>query len=64
MNIQEQINTYIDSQDEPKRAEMQALHQHILQVLPQSKLWFLDGKDDTGKVVKNPNIGYGQLTIL
>lgn len=63
MNIQEQIKAYIDSQDEPKRADMQALHQYILQVLPKSKLWFLDGKDDTGKVVANPNIGYGQFTI-
>ena len=35
----------------------------MLQVLPKGKLWFLDGKDDTGKVVTNPNIGYGQFTI-
>lgn len=63
MNIQEQITSYIGSQDEPKYADMQVLHQHILQVLPKSKLWFLDGKDDTGKVITNPNIGYGQFTI-
>ena len=63
MKIKEQIKTYIDSQDEPKRADMQTLHQHILQMLPKSKLWFLDGKDDKGKVVTNPNIGYGQFTI-
>lgn len=63
MNTKEQITAYIDSQDEPKRADMQILHQHILQVLPHGKLWFLDGKDDTGKVVTNPNIGYGQFTI-
>lgn len=63
MNIQEQIKAYLDSQDEPKRTDMRALHRHILQILPKSKLWFLDGKDDTGKVVTNPNIGYGQFTI-
>lgn len=63
MNLQEQIKAYIESQDEPKRADMQTLHQRILQVLPRSKLWFLDGKDCTGKVVTNPNIGYGQFTI-
>lgn len=63
MNIEEQISAYIDSQGEPKRAEMKALHQHILQLLPARKLWFLDGKDETGKVVTNPNIGYGQFTI-
>jgi Domain of unknown function (DU1801) len=63
MNIKEQITAYITSQPEPKRGEMQELHQHILQVLPKSKLWFLDGKDDKGKVVSNPNIGYGSYSI-
>ncbi len=63
MNVQEQIKKYITSQPEPKRSEMQALHQHILQVLPKCKLWFLDGKDDNGKTVTNPNIGYGLQTI-
>ncbi len=63
MNVQEQIKKYIDSQTEPKRSEMQELHQHILQVLPQCKLWFLDGRDDKGKIVANPNIGYGFYTI-
>jgi len=63
MNVQEQITAYITSQPEPKRSEMQALHQHILQVLPKCKLWFLDGKDDKGKTVSNPNIGYGLQNI-
>jgi len=62
MSIQEQINAYINSQNEPKRADMQALHQRIVQLLPKGRLWFLDGKDETGKVVTNPNIGYGQFT--
>jgi hypothetical protein len=59
MSIQEQIKKYIASQPEPKRADMEALHQRILQTLPKCKLWFLDGKDDKGKIVSNPNIGYG-----
>jgi hypothetical protein len=63
MNIQEQINKYIDSQPEPKRSEMQALHQLIIQVLPECKLWFLDGKNSENKTVSNPNIGYGFHTI-
>lgn len=63
MNIQGQIKEYIANLPEPKRSEVQALHQHILQVLPKSKLWFLDGKDDKGKTVTNPNIGYGLQTI-
>jgi Domain of unknown function (DU1801) len=63
MNVQEQIKKYITSQPEPKRSDMQALHQRILQVLPACKLWFLDGKNSEGKTVSNPNIGYGFYTI-
>ena len=63
MNIQEQIKEYIDSQNESKSADIQILHQKFLQVLPKGKLWFLDGKDDNGKVITNPNIGYGEFTI-
>jgi len=63
MNIQKQIKEYINTQPEPKRADMDALHQRILQELPNCKLWFLDGKDDKGKIVSNPNIGYGLQTI-
>jgi len=63
MSIQEKIKEYITSQPEPKRSEMQALHRSILEVMPGCKLWFLDGKDDKGKTVSNPNIGYGLRTI-
>jgi hypothetical protein len=63
MNVQEQIKKYIASQPEPKRNDMQALHRRILQMLPECKLWFLDGKDSEGKTVSNPNIGYGLYTI-
>ena len=63
MNIQEQINEYIASQAEPKRSEIQALNDSILQISPGCKLWFLDGKDDKGKVVSNPNIGFGNYTM-
>jgi hypothetical protein len=63
MNIQEQIEEYITSQPEPKRGDMQELHRIILQVLPEGKLWFLDGRNSENKVVSNPNIGYGSYTI-
>jgi hypothetical protein len=63
MKIQEQIKDYIASHPEPKRAEIEALHNRILKVFPKGKLWFLDGKDDKGKIVSNPNIGYGLLTL-
>ena len=63
MNVKKQIRKYIASQPEPKRSEMQLLHDIILQVSPVCKLWFLDGKDSEGKTVSNPNIGYGFRTI-
>ena len=63
MSIQEQIKKYIDSLPESKRVDIEALHQRILKALPKCKLWFLDGKDDKGKIVSNPNIGYGSQTI-
>ena len=63
MNVQTQIKEYIASQLELKRADMETLHKRILKVLPKCKLWFLDGKDEKGKIVSNPNIGYGLQTI-
>ncbi len=63
MATQKQIKEYIASQPEPKRSDMQALHQRLLTILPGGKLWFFDGKDDKGKTVANPNIGYGLQTI-
>jgi len=59
MNVEEQIKEHIASHAEPKRSEMQQLHELILGVSPGCKLWFLDGKDASGKVVTNPDIGYG-----
>jgi hypothetical protein len=59
MNVQEQITNYISGQPQQKRDDMQDLHDIILRVSPKCKLWFLDGKDATGKTVSNPNIGYG-----
>lgn len=63
MNVKAEIKKYITSQPESKRSDMQALHSIILQVMPACKLWFLDGKDDKGKIVSNPNIGYGFYNI-
>ena len=63
MNVQEEIESYITSQSEPKRSDMQTLHTLILQVLPGCKLWFDNGKNSENKTVNNPTIGYGFYTI-
>jgi hypothetical protein len=63
MNVKGQIKEYISSQPEPKRSDMQELHRIIQQIMPECKLWFLDGKNSENKVVSNPNIGYGLQTM-
>lgn len=63
MSVQAEIKQYIASQPEAKRGELEELHKRILQLMPKCKLWFLDGKNEEGKVVSNPNIGYGSQTM-
>lgn len=63
MNVHSQIKDYIAAQSEPKQSDLQELHGIILEMIPNCKLWFLDGKDESGRTVSNPNIGYGVQTI-
>lgn len=63
MSIDEQIDGYFAAQSEPKRADMRELHRVILGLMPKCKLWFMDGKDSSGKTVSNPNVGYGTQTM-
>jgi hypothetical protein len=59
MDLQAQIDSYIAEQPQPKREELQTLHRLILAASPNGRLWFLDGRNEEGKVVSNPTIGYG-----
>ena len=59
MTLKEQIKEYINSHKEPKRSDLENLHQIIVELMPKCKLWFLNGKNDKNKTVSNPNIGYG-----
>ncbi|WP_228414762.1 hypothetical protein [Chryseobacterium sp. G0201] len=63
MNVEAQIQEYITSQTESKRSDIQELHRIILEIKPECRLWFWDGKNNEGKVVSNHNIGYGFYTI-
>jgi len=63
MTVRQEIEKHIASQPEAKRADMKALDRLIRKAMPRCKLWFLDGKDDSGKAVTNPNIGYGHQTM-
>jgi len=63
MEIKSQIKELIKSQSEPKQSEMQELHNLILQLMPKCKQWYFDGKNEDGKQVAHPTIGYGEYTI-
>jgi hypothetical protein len=63
MDVREQIDAYLESQPEPKRGDMKSLHGAIVGFFDECRLSFLDGKDDHGKIVSNPNIGYGHQTL-
>lgn len=63
MNTEAQIQAYIDSVPAPKGSDLQTLHERLLRLMPKAQLWFLDGKNSEGKIVSNPNIGYGKHTI-
>lgn len=62
-NVTTQIKNYISYLPDAKQVEIEKLHYTILELQPYAQLWFLDGKNELGKVVSNPNIGYGTYTI-
>jgi hypothetical protein len=63
VSVHTQIDDYLAAQPERKRANLQTLHGMILGLMPGCRLWFLDGRDEGGRTVSNPNIGYGFLTM-
>lgn len=63
MSIEAQIEEYIAGQPAPKGDELRTLHALMLRLSPDAQLWFLDGRNEAGKVVSNPNIGYGHQVM-
>lgn len=63
MGVDEQIQKLFESQSEGKRHDMEAVHRLILEEFPSCQLRYLDGRDDRGKTVTNPSIGYGSCQI-
>lgn len=63
MSVHTQIADYLAAQPERKRGDMQTLHDMMLRLMPDCRLWYLDGKDESGRTVSNPNIGYGLQTM-
>jgi hypothetical protein len=63
MDIPGHVEAYLAGQPGPKQADLRQLHTQVLADFPDCRLWFNDGVNEDGKVVANPNIGYGVYTI-
>ncbi|MXO59050.1 DUF1801 domain-containing protein [Altererythrobacter salegens] len=63
MTVEQEIEDYVASLPAAKQDDLRRLHATIQAIAPGCSLWLLDGKDESGKVVSNPNIGYGRLEI-
>ena len=64
METEGQIQEFILQQELVKQQDLISLHELMRSILPSGKLWMEDGKNEAGKVVTNPTIGYGQQTML
>jgi hypothetical protein len=64
METEGQIQQFILQQEIAKQQDLLSLHALMMSILPAGKLWMEDGKNEEGKVVTNPTIGYGQQTML
>lgn len=64
MEKENQIREFIASQESNKQQDLLTLHELMTSILPTGKLWMEDGKNEEGKVVTNPTIGYGQQSML
>lgn len=63
MDVPAQVEAHLASQPEPKRTDLRELHARLRAAYPDARLWFNDGTNDDGKVVTNPDIGYGTHTM-
>ena len=63
MDIPGRVEAYLASQAEPKQTDLRQLDAQVRAEFPDARLWFNDGTNEDGKVVANPNIGYGVYTI-
>jgi hypothetical protein len=62
-DVQRQIQAQFTQLEVDKSKELQQLHNLIVSLNPQCKLWFDNGINEEGKVVTNPTIGYGLQTL-
>lgn len=63
LKIKAEIENYFSGIPEPKRKDLEHLHIQILRMFSNPRCWYLDGKNEEGKVVSNPNVGYGSCFL-
>lgn len=63
MKVEKEINQFFNTLSERKLSEMKQLHQLILPLVKDGKLWFEAGQDQDNKTIHNPTIGYGHQII-
>ena len=62
-DVQRQIQAHFAQLEVDKSKELQQLHNLIVSINPQCKLWFDNGINEEGKVLTNPTLGYGLQTL-
>ncbi len=60
---QAMIDLHLTTLPEPKRADLQALHRLLTGKLAVKELWFSDGRNEEGRAIANPTIGYGSFMM-
>lgn len=63
MDTKEQIAAHLTTLKASKGRELTELYQMILVEMGEPILHFFDGKNEEGKVVANPTIGFGQTRL-
>lgn len=63
MSTAEKISQHLASLSLEKSAELSKLYHLIHEVMRSEELHFFDGKNEQGKVIANPTIGFGQCRL-
>ncbi len=63
MSPEDQIAAHIASLPDARRQDILALDALAARHFAGAQRWFLDGRNAEGKVVTNPNIGYGNCAL-
>ena len=61
--MRELADEYIAGQPTGMRDDLLALQRLVARLAPDCTVWFLDGKDEHGKTVTNPSIGFGERRL-